>query len=120
MSAGDERMKSQSKARLVRMHFGENDKWQGKPLYESIVQKCHDMGIAGATVYRGVEGYGGSTLVHGRHLFVRSSDAPVVVTVVDTEENIDRLMPALAGMVDGGLIAISDVEVIRYDQEKRG
>ena len=59
-------MKLEGKAKMLRIHFGEDDKWQGKPLYEAIVQKCRELDLAGATVYRGIEGYGASTLIHKR------------------------------------------------------
>lgn len=107
-------MKLEGKAKMLRIHFGEDDKWQGKPLYQAIVEKCRQLDIAGATVYRGVEGYGASTLIHRQHLLAVSSDAPIMVSIVDTEEKIKSLIPTLDKMVDEGLIAISDVEVIRY------
>jgi uncharacterized protein len=106
-------MKLEGKAKMLRIHFGEDDKWQNKPLYEAIVIKCRELDIAGATVFRGIEGYGASTLIHKRHL-LRSSDRPIMVSVIDTEEKIRSLIPALDEMVDEGLIAISEVEVIRY------
>ncbi len=106
-------MKLEGKAKMLRIHFGEDDKWQGKPLYQAIVEKCRELDIAGATVYRGIEGYGASTLIHRAHL-LRSSDRPIMVSVVDTHENIGKLLPALDEMVDEGLIAMSDVEVIKY------
>jgi len=68
-------MKLEGKAKMLRIHFGEDDKWQGKPLYQAIVEKCRELDIAGATVYRGIEGYGASTLIHRAHL-LRSSIAP--------------------------------------------
>ena len=106
-------MKLEGKAKLLRIHFGEDDKWHDKPLYEAIVIKCRELDIAGATVFRGIEGYGASTLIHKRHL-LRSSDRPIMVSVIDTEEKIRSLIPALDEMVDEGLIAMSEVEVIRY------
>jgi PII-like signaling protein len=106
-------MKLQGKAKMLRIHFGEDDKWDGKPLYQAIVEKCRELDIAGATVYRGLEGYGASTLIHRSHL-LKSSDLPIVVSVVDTDENISKLLPALDQMVHDGLIAMSDVEVIKY------
>lgn len=106
-------MKLEGKARMLRIHFGEDDKWHGKPLYEAIVAKCRELDIAGATVFRGIEGYGASTLIHKKHL-LRSSDRPIMVSVIDTEEKIRTLIPALDEMVDEGLIAMSEVEVIRY------
>jgi uncharacterized protein len=106
-------MKLEGKAKMLRIHFGEDDKWQNKPLYEAIVIKCRELDIAGATVFRGIEGYGASTLIHKKHL-LRSSDRPIMVSVIDTEEKIRSLIPALDEMVDEGLIAMSEVEVIRY------
>jgi PII-like signaling protein len=107
-------VKLEGKAKMLRIHFGEDDKWQGKPLYRAIVEKCRELDIAGATVYRGIEGYGASTLIHRRHPMSFSSDAPIMVSIVDTEDNIKKLIPTLDQMVDEGLIAISDVEVIKY------
>jgi uncharacterized protein len=106
-------MKLEGKAKMLRIHFGEDDKWHDKPLYEAIIQKCRELDLAGATVYRGIEGYGASTLIHKAHL-LRSSDRPIMVSVVDTQENISKLLPALDQMVADGLIAMSDVEVIKY------
>jgi PII-like signaling protein len=106
-------MKLEGKAKMLRIHFGEDDKWRNKPLYEAIVAKCRELDIAGATVFRGIEGYGASTLIHKKHL-LRSSDRPIMVSVVDTEENLKKLLPVLDEMVDEGLIAMSEVEVIRY------
>jgi len=107
-------MKLEGKAKMLRIHFGEDDKWQGRPLYEAIVERCRKLDIAGATVYRGIEGYGASTMIRKSHLLRFSSDAPILVQIIDTEENILRLIPALDEMVAEGLIAMSDVEVIKY------
>jgi len=107
-------MRLEGKARMLRIHFGEDDKWHDKPLYEAIVMKCRELDIAGATVFRGIEGYGASSLIHKQHLLRLSSDAPIMISVVDTEDKIRTLLPALDEMVDEGLIAMSEVEVIRY------
>ena len=107
-------MKLEGKAKMLRIHFGEADKWKGKPLYEAIVEKCRELDIAGATVFRGIEGYGASTLIHRSYLFRRSSDLPIMVAIVDREDKLTKLFPVLDEMVREGLIAISDVEVIRY------
>ena len=106
-------MKLEGKAKMLWIHFGEDDKWNDKPLYRAIVEKCRELDIAGASVYRGIEGYGASTLIHKAHL-LRSSDRPIMVSVVDTQENVSKLLPVLDQMVDDGLIAMSDVEVIKY------
>jgi PII-like signaling protein len=106
-------MKLEGKAKLLRIHFGEDDKWHNKPLYEAIVTKCRELDIAGASVFRGIEGYGASSRIRKAHL-LRSSDRPITVAVIDTEQNLQKLLPALDEMVDEGLIAMSEVEVIRY------
>jgi len=107
-------MKLQGKAKMLRIHFGENDQWQGRPLYQVIVERCRKLDIAGATVYRRIEGYGASTIIRRSHLFRFSTDAPILVHIIDTAENIQRLLPVLDEMVQEGLIAMSDVEVIKY------
>jgi len=107
-------MKLAGKAKMLRIHFGEADKWKDKPLYRAIVEKCRELDIAGATVLRGIAGYGASTLIHRSHRLSFSHDAPVMVTVIDSEDNIQKLLPFLDEMVDEGLIATSEVEVIKY------
>ena len=107
-------MKLEGKAKMLRIHFGEDDQWHGRPLYEAIIQRCRELDIAGATVYRGIQGYGASTIIRRRHLLSFSADAPILVQIIDTAENIQRLLPALDEMVQEGLIAMSDVEVIKY------
>jgi len=110
-------MKEQFQARMLRIHFTEADKWQGEPLYKAIVAKCKDLGIAGAIVYRGLEGFGASARIyHARSLSV-SKNAPIMVSVIDTEEQIQKLIPHLDQMIAGGLIASSTVEAIRYSRE---
>lgn len=98
---------------MLRIHFGESDKWQGKPLHEAIVAKCKELGMAGATVYRGIEGYGTSTRIHHASHWTFSKDAPIMLTVVDTDEQIKKLIPHLDTMVEEGLVVLSAVEVIR-------
>src|SRR5262252_6392879 len=83
-------------AKLLRLHITERDRFQGKPLYEAIVEKCRELKIAGATVFRGLEGYGDTAEIHRRHLLVH--DEPIVVLIVDSEENVQRLLPALEEM----------------------
>jgi len=107
-------MKEQFQARMLRIHFTESDKWHGEPLYKAIVTKCMELGLSGATVYRGVEGFGASARIyHARSLSI-SKNAPVMVTVIDTEEQIQKLIPHLDQMIEGGLVASSSVEAIRY------
>lgn len=110
-------MKLEGKAKLLRIHFGESDQWNGKPLYRAIVEKCRELDLAGATVFRGIEGYGASTLIRRAHLLSFSSDAPMMVSVIDSEEKVGRLLPFLDEVLRDGLIATSDVEVIKYVHE---
>ena len=107
-------MRNYQPAKLLRLHFTERDRYQGKPLYEAIVEKCLDLKIAGATVFRGLEGYGGTAEIHRRHLI--ANDLPIVVQIVDSEENVQRLLPVLEEMMGQGLIAISEVRVLRLHQ----
>ncbi len=101
-------------AKLLRLHFTERDRYQGKPLHEAVIEKCRELKIAGATVFRGLEGYGDTAEIHRSHL-VRH-DLPIIVQVVDSAENIQRLVPFVEEMMDKGLIAISDVDVIRIQK----
>jgi PII-like signaling protein len=114
--SGGSIVKDQFQARMLRIHFGEADKWQGKSLHDAIVSKCMELGMAGAIVYRGIEGYGASTRIHHASHWTFSRDAPIMVTVIDREDRIEKLLPHLDVMVEEGLIAISRVEVIRYSR----
>jgi len=107
-------MRTVKKAKLLRLHFGESDRYQGKPLYEAIVHRCQELKIAGATVFRGLEGYGETAEIHRHHLIKK--DQPIVVTIVDTPENLDRLIPEVEAMMDTGMIATSDVEFVRIEK----
>ena len=100
-----------SKARILRLHFCENDKYNGKSLREAIIAKCRDMRIAGATVFRGLEGYGGAAEIHRHHLVTH--DQPIVIVIVDSAENIERLKPVVEEMIHTGVIAVSDAEMTR-------
>ena len=106
-------MKLSGSAKMIRVHFGADDRWQGKPLHEAIVEAARREDLAGATVYRGIEGYGASSRIHRKHL-LRSADLPVMVCIIDDADKIQRFLPTLETMVYEGMIAISDVEVIRY------
>jgi len=103
-------------ARLLRLLFTERDRYQGKPLYEAIIEKCRDLKIAGATVFRGLEGYGDTAEIHRSH--VLKHDLPIVIQIVDTAENIQRLTPILEEMMDKGLIAISEVSMMRIQKTR--
>jgi PII-like signaling protein len=109
-------MKEQFEARMLRVHFGEDDKWHGKPLHEAILAKCHELGMAGVMVYRGIEGYGTSTRVHHASHWIFSKDAPIMVSIIGRPEQIEQLVPHLDAMVGEGIVASSTVEVIRYSK----
>jgi PII-like signaling protein len=117
----EERVRLVGKAKMLRIHIGEQDKWEGEPLYETIVKRARSMDIAGATVYRGVLGFGAHKRMHKHHALAMSHDDPILVTIIDEEEKIDRLLSALDSVVTGGcLIAISDVTVVKYVEHPPG
>jgi PII-like signaling protein len=104
---------------MLRIHIGADDRWEGEPLYEAIVKRARQLDLAGATVYRGVLGYGAQKRLHKHKAFALSQDDPVLVSVIDSEEKIDKLLAAIDGMVTGGcLIAISDVTVVKYEHAR--
>jgi PII-like signaling protein len=100
--------------KLLRIFIGESDRWEHRPLYEAIVLKARDLGLAGATVLRGPMGFGASSRLHTAKILRLSEDLPVVVEIVDTEEQIQRLLPHLDEMVKGGLVTLEQVQVIRH------
>ncbi|KOX25257.1 MULTISPECIES: DUF190 domain-containing protein [Streptomyces] len=94
---------------------GENDTWHHRPLYAEIVHRAHAAGLAGASVFRGVEGFGASSLIHTSRLLSLSEDLPVAVVVVDTEERVRGFLPLLDELVTGGLVTLDPCEVVRYE-----
>ena len=111
-------MRPAQSAKILRMHISESDRYRGKPLHEAIVAKCRELKIAGASVFLGLEGYGETAEMHKAH-FVRS-DRPVLITVVDTPENIERLIPAVAELMETALMAVSDAQMIRIEKGTAG
>jgi PII-like signaling protein len=109
-------MKEQFPARMLRIHFGEDDRWLGKPLHEAILAKCEELAIAQAVVFRGIEGYGSASRIRHARNWPLSKDAPIQLSIVDTEEKIATLVPFLDAMVEEGLVASSSVQVIRYSR----
>jgi len=106
-----------SQAKRLRIYIGEDDQWQGRPLYHAIVMKAKELDMAGVTVLRGVMGYGAHSRIHSAHLLDLSSDLPLLVEIVDGEEYIDKLMPYLDEMLKQGMVTIEDIEVIKYGQK---
>jgi uncharacterized protein len=104
---------------LMRIHLGERDKYQGRPLYEAIVHLLRTHGFAGATVFRGIMGFGASAGVHTEKVLRLSLDLPIVVECVDTEERIQEILPELDRMIGGGLITLERARVIVYRPEQR-
>jgi len=104
---------------LMRVHVGESDRWHGKPLYQAIVELCRSQGFSGVTVLRGVGGYGSSSRYHTDKILRLSQDLPIVIEVVEYSERIERLLPELDKMVDGGLITLEKVRVILYRSGKK-
>jgi PII-like signaling protein len=104
---------------LMRIHIGESDRWRGKPLHEAIVELLRKERFSGATVLRGVGGFGGSSVYHTDKLLRLSQDLPIVVEVVETTERIENILPRLDEMVEGGLITLEKVRVILYRSVKR-
>jgi PII-like signaling protein/nucleotide-binding universal stress UspA family protein len=110
----DLRQRLEGRAQMLRIFIGEDDQWGGKPLYEAIVRRLREADIAGATAYRGIMGYGAQQRLHKAGFLKLSTDLPMIITVVDTEENMRRIITMLDEMVDEGLIVLSNVEVIKY------
>jgi uncharacterized protein len=107
-------MKLHGPALRLTVFVGEDDQWHHRPLYHEIVRRAHDAGLAGASVLRGIEGYGASSRIHTTRLLSLSEDLPVAVLIVDTEERIRAFLPQLDELVTEGLVIIDPVEVIRY------
>jgi hypothetical protein len=104
---------------LMRIHIGESDKWHGKALYQAIVEMLRKEGFSGATVLRGVAGYGGSSVYHTDKLLRLSQDLPLIVEAVEFTERIEKILPRLDEMLDGGLITLEKVRVILYRAGKQ-
>lgn len=101
-------------AMRVTIFVGENDIWHHKPVYSEIVHRAHKAGLAGASVFRGIEGFGASSLIHTSRLLSLSEDLPVAIIIVDTEDRIRDFLPQLDELVTEGLVILDDCEVIRY------
>ena len=107
-------MKIEGAGKLVRIFVGESDTWHGKPLYQAVVQRVREEGLAGATVLRGIEGFGASSRIHTARLLRLSEDLPLVIEVVDAEEKINAFLPLLDEMIAEGMVTVEKVEVVAY------
>ena len=113
-------MKITGSGKLLRIFIGESDRYHGRPLYEAIVRRAHDLGLAGATVWRGIEGYGANSRIHTAKILRLSQDLPVLIEIVDTEEKIRAALPEFDTMMEasggGGLVTLEHAEIIKYAQ----
>jgi PII-like signaling protein len=107
-------MRIPENGKLLRIFIGESDRWRRQPLYEAIVLKARELGLAGATVLRGPMGFGANSRLHTAKILRLSADLPIVIEIVDTDEKINALLPHLDEMVLEGLITIEDVKVLKY------
>ena len=107
-------MKLPEEGALLRVFIGETDSYNGKPLYEQIVLKARELNIAGATVVRGIMGFGADSRMHTAKILRLSEDLPIIIEIVDTEENLQKLQPFLDETVEEGLITLEKVKVIKY------
>lgn len=113
-------MRLEGEGQLLRIFIGESDTWHGKPLYEAIVLRVREEGLAGATVVRGIEGFGASSHMHTSRILRLSEDLPVVIEIADTKENIDRILPILDEMVGEGMLTLEKVHVVKYRARPSG
>lgn len=111
-------MKITGSGKLLRIFLGESDRHHGRPLYEAIVHRAHELGLAGATVWRGIEGYGAASRIHTAKILRLSEDLPVLIEIVDSEEKIRAALPEFDAMMEasggGGLITLEYAEIIKY------
>src|SRR5262245_62678699 len=112
-------MKVPENGQLLRIFIGESDKWEGIPLYEAIILKARELGIAGATMLRGMMGYGAASRIHTAKILRLSEDLPVVIEIVDSAEKIGLLLPLIDEMVQEGLVTLEKVRVIQDRKSTR-
>jgi PII-like signaling protein len=107
-------MKMEGEGKLVRIFIGESDTWHGRPLYEAIVHRVREAGLAGATVIRGIEGFGAHSRLHTSRILRLSEDLPVVIEIVDAPERIDEILPLLDEMIGEGMVTLERVDIVAY------
>ena len=107
-------MKMKGRAQELRIYIGETDQWHGKPLFAAIVLRARELGLAGATVLRGIEGYGANSRIHTVKILRLSEDLPIVVEIVDKGEQIESFLPILDQMVTEGMITLEKVNILAY------
>jgi len=107
-------MRLQGPAKRLTVLVGETDRWHHRPLYTEIVHRAHAAGLAGATVLRGIEGYGASRHLHTSRILSLSEDLPVAVVIIDDPERVAAFLPQLDELIGEGMVVVDDVEVITY------
>ncbi|MDH4028339.1 MAG: DUF190 domain-containing protein [Nitrospirota bacterium] len=107
-------MKLSGEGRLLRIFIGESDKYRGRPLYEAVVLRARELNLAGASVFRGILGYGANSRIHSMKVLRLSEDLPVMIEIADTEENISRILPFLDENIKEGLITMEKINVVMY------
>jgi PII-like signaling protein len=107
-------MRILEQGKLLRIFIGESDRWHRQPLYEALVLKARELGLAGATVLRGPMGFGANSRLHTAKILRLSMDLPIVIEIIDTEEKINLLLPHLDEMVLEGLVTLEDVQILKY------
>lgn len=113
-------MKIEGKGKMLKIFIGESDKWHGETLYHVIIKKAKELGLAGATTIRGIEGFGANSRVHSAWTEVLSQDLPIVIEIIDKEERINDFIKIIDPMITEGLIVIMhDVEIIKYAKSKQ-
>ncbi|MCL4384978.1 MAG: DUF190 domain-containing protein [Cyanobacteria bacterium] len=112
-------MRFQEQGLMLRILIGEDDNYKGHPLYEQIVLKARELKLAGATVFRGIMGFGADSLLHTTKILQLSEDLPVIIEIIDTEENINKLLPFLDETVKAGIVTLEKVKVIKYVASKK-
>ncbi|MCE5300059.1 MAG: DUF190 domain-containing protein [Spirochaetia bacterium] len=104
---------------LLRIFVGEEEKFEGKPVYEAVVMKAREMNMAGATVLRGILGYGKTSRIRSARVIEMSQDLPVVVEIVDTEDRVRNFIPVIERMLKGGMITMEKAQVLHYKHEQK-
>ncbi|HEV2844697.1 MAG TPA: DUF190 domain-containing protein [Thermoanaerobaculia bacterium] len=113
-------MKLEGEGLLVRIFVGESDRWEGAPLYDAIVQRARDKGLAGATVLKGIEGFGAHNFIHTARIQLHAEDLPIVIEIVDQREKVEAFLPELDELISEGLVTLEPVRVILYRVRDEG
>jgi len=110
-------MKPGDKCQILKIYVSEDSRFKGKGLYSAVVFKLKELGIAGVTVTRAIEGYGKGKTIHTTRILDLSSSLPIIIEAIDTKENIEKVLPIISEMVNEGMIMVNDVNVIKYGKE---